>query len=98
LIDEPPWPFLMTPAQHRQWARIVRKRGQYLGTVRAADQKAAEAAAIKTFDLDESWDAHEDKRIGYLTREASALYLQGVSSATMEPWVQQSSGVPDPSL
>jgi hypothetical protein len=25
LIDEPPWPFLMTPAQHRQWAENARR-------------------------------------------------------------------------
>ena len=24
-IDEPPWPFLMTPAQHRQWAENARR-------------------------------------------------------------------------
>ena len=27
MIDEPPGSFLMTPAQHRQWARILRRRG-----------------------------------------------------------------------
>jgi hypothetical protein len=27
MIDEPPWPFLMTPAQHLQWARILRRKG-----------------------------------------------------------------------
>jgi len=27
MIDEPPWSFLMTPAQHRQWARILRQKG-----------------------------------------------------------------------
>jgi hypothetical protein len=25
LIAEPPWPFLMTPAQHRQWAENMRR-------------------------------------------------------------------------
>jgi hypothetical protein len=25
LIDEPPWSFLMTPAQHRQWAENARR-------------------------------------------------------------------------
>ena len=25
MIDEPPWPFLMTPAQHRQWAADMRR-------------------------------------------------------------------------
>jgi hypothetical protein len=25
MIDEPPWPFLMTPAQHRQWAENARR-------------------------------------------------------------------------
>jgi hypothetical protein len=28
LIDEPPWPFLMTPAEHRQWARILHAKGK----------------------------------------------------------------------
>jgi hypothetical protein len=28
LIDEPPWPFLMLPRQHRHWARLCRKRGR----------------------------------------------------------------------
>jgi hypothetical protein len=25
MIDEPPYPFLMTPAQHRQWAANARR-------------------------------------------------------------------------
>jgi hypothetical protein len=25
LIDEPPWPFLMLPRQHRQWAENARR-------------------------------------------------------------------------
>jgi hypothetical protein len=28
MIDEPPWPFLMTPAQHRQWARLLHAKGK----------------------------------------------------------------------
>jgi hypothetical protein len=28
MIDEPPWPFLMTSAQHRQWARILHAKGK----------------------------------------------------------------------
>ena len=28
MIDEPPWPFLMTPAQHRQWAANARRRNR----------------------------------------------------------------------
>ena len=31
LIDEPPWPFLMT-RQHLQWARLVRKCGRPCGS------------------------------------------------------------------
>jgi hypothetical protein len=27
-VAEPPWPFLMTPAQHREWARRARKLGR----------------------------------------------------------------------
>jgi hypothetical protein len=30
---------------------FIRKRGQYLGTVEAANEKAAEAAAMAEFDL-----------------------------------------------
>jgi hypothetical protein len=37
----------------RSWrATILRQRGEYLGTVEAADAKSAEALAIKTFGLD----------------------------------------------
>jgi hypothetical protein len=28
MIDEPPNGFLMTPAQHRQWADILRRKGK----------------------------------------------------------------------
>jgi len=28
LIAEPRWPFLMTPAQHREWARILHRKGK----------------------------------------------------------------------
>jgi hypothetical protein len=28
LIDEPPWPFLLLPRQHRHWARIARQKGR----------------------------------------------------------------------
>jgi hypothetical protein len=35
--------------------------------------------------------AHEDKRIGYLAREATALYLQGYEFTTTMLCVQQSS-------
>jgi hypothetical protein len=32
-------------------ASIIRKRGHYLGTVEAPNEKAAEAAAVAEFDL-----------------------------------------------
>jgi hypothetical protein len=36
----------------RSWrVLIIRKRGQYLGTVEAPNEKAAEAAAVAEFDL-----------------------------------------------
>jgi hypothetical protein len=36
----------------RAWrVAIIRKRGEYLGTVEAVDKEAAEAAAVKAFDL-----------------------------------------------
>jgi hypothetical protein len=42
----------LTAAKLRSWrVSIIRKRGQYLGTVEARDQKAAEAAAVAEFDL-----------------------------------------------
>jgi hypothetical protein len=41
-----------TAAKLRSWrVSIIRKRGQYLGTVEAPTEKAAEAAAIAEFDL-----------------------------------------------
>jgi hypothetical protein len=42
----------LTAAKLRSWrVSIIRKRGQYLGTVEAANEKAAEAAAVAEFDL-----------------------------------------------
>jgi hypothetical protein len=39
-------------AKLRSWCiSIIRKRGQYLGTVDAPNEKAAEAAAVAEFDL-----------------------------------------------
>jgi hypothetical protein len=41
-----------TAAKLRSWrVSIIRKRGQYLGTVEAPNQKAAEAVAVAEFDL-----------------------------------------------
>jgi hypothetical protein len=41
-----------TAAKLRSWRiSIIRKRGQYLGTVEAPNEKAAEAAAVSEFDL-----------------------------------------------
>jgi hypothetical protein len=41
-----------TAAKLRSWrVSIIRKRGQYLGTVEALSEKAAEAAAVAEFDL-----------------------------------------------
>jgi hypothetical protein len=28
MIDEPPWPFLMTPRQHLQWAENARRHNR----------------------------------------------------------------------
>jgi hypothetical protein len=45
-------------AKLRSWrVSVIRKRGQYLGTVEAANEKAAEAAAVAEFDL-----SHEQRR------------------------------------
>jgi hypothetical protein len=39
-------------AKLRSWrVSIIRKRGQYLGTVEAPNEKAAEAAAVAEFNL-----------------------------------------------
>jgi len=39
-------------AKLRSWrVSIIRKRGHYLGTVEAPNEKAAEAAAVAEFDL-----------------------------------------------
>ena len=41
-----------TAAKLRSWCvSIIRKRGQYLGTVEALNEKAAEASAVAEFDL-----------------------------------------------
>jgi hypothetical protein len=41
-----------TTTKLRSWrVSIIRKRGQYLGTVEAPNEKAAEAAAAAEFDL-----------------------------------------------
>ena len=43
-----------TAAKLRSWrVSIIRKRGQYLGTVEAPNEKAAESAAVAEFDLSE---------------------------------------------
>jgi hypothetical protein len=48
------------PIKLRSWAAtILRQRGHLLGYVEAPDERAAEAAAIAQFDLDES----ESKRL-----------------------------------
>jgi hypothetical protein len=42
----------LAAAKLRSWrVSIIRKRGQYLGTVEAPNEKAAEAAAVVEFDL-----------------------------------------------
>jgi hypothetical protein len=41
-----------TAAKLRSWrASLIRKRAQYLGTVDAPNEKAAEAVAVAEFDL-----------------------------------------------
>ena len=41
-----------TAAKLRSWrVSIIRERGQYLGTVEAPNEKAAEAAAVAEFEL-----------------------------------------------
>jgi hypothetical protein len=41
-----------TAAKLRRWrVSVIRKRGQYLGTVEAPNEKAAELAAVAEFDL-----------------------------------------------
>jgi len=53
-----------TAAKLRSWrVTIIRKHGQYLGTVEAPDCERAEAVAIKQFALD------DDQRSRLLIRE-----------------------------
>ena len=41
-------------AKLRSWrASLIRKRAQYLGTIEATNEKAAEAAAMKELNLDD---------------------------------------------
>ena len=55
-----------TAAKLRTWrVSILRQRAEYLGTVRAADERAAEAAAVVTFKLDE----HRRRRIALRPEE-----------------------------
>jgi hypothetical protein len=43
-----------TAAKLRNWrVSILRQRAEYLGTVQAADERAAEKAAIEAFALDD---------------------------------------------
>ena len=52
------------PANLRSWrVIIIRSKGEYLGSVEAADRDRAEAVAIKQFDLD------QDQRSRLLIRE-----------------------------
>jgi hypothetical protein len=50
-----------TKPSGRSWrVSIIRKRGQYLGTVEAPNEKAAEAAAVAEFDLS---DEHRQRLV-----------------------------------
>jgi hypothetical protein len=50
----------------RSWrVSILRQRAQYIGTIRAPDARAAEAAAVKQFLLDDE----ERKRLAVRERE-----------------------------
>jgi hypothetical protein len=55
----------LAAAKLRSWrVSIIRKRGQYLGTVEAANEKAAEAAAVAEFELNEE----QRRRLGVQER------------------------------
>jgi hypothetical protein len=42
----------LTAAKLRRWrVSVIKKHGQYLGTVEAPNERAAEAAAVAEFDL-----------------------------------------------
>jgi hypothetical protein len=46
--------FKKKPTKLRAWrVSLLRQRAHYLGTVEAPDERAAEAAAVAQFDLDE---------------------------------------------
>jgi len=53
-----------TSAKLRSWrVSLIRKRAQYLGTVEAPNERAAEAAAVAEFDLS------DDQRRRLVVRE-----------------------------
>ena len=55
-----------TPPRPRRWrVSIVRQRGEYLGTVEAANERAAEAVAAEQFHL------NDQQRKRLVLREAS---------------------------
>jgi len=60
-------------AKLRSWrVSIIRRRGQYLGMVEAHDAKAAEAAAVAEFDLND-----EQRRRLSCRSASSALAIGG---------------------
>jgi hypothetical protein len=66
-----------TAAKLRSWrVSIIRKRGQYLGTVEAPNEKAAEAAAVAEFDLSD-----EQRRAA---RRAGAKLASSLAARTIE--------------
>jgi hypothetical protein len=55
MIDEPPGRFLMSPAQHREWAAILRRKGkpekavrheQLARAIERIEQREAEAQTV----------------------------------------------------
>jgi len=59
-----------TVTKLRSWrVSIIRKRGQYLGTVEASNEKAAEAAAVAEFDLS------DEQRRPSSCRSGTSLYV-----------------------
>jgi hypothetical protein len=52
--SKPPRSTLKPAPRLRSWrVSLLRQRARYLGTVEARDEKAAEAAAVKEFGLDD---------------------------------------------
>ena len=64
-----------TAAKLRSWrVSVITKRGQYLGTVEATNEQAAEAASVAEFDLGDEQRGHSSCRSGTSVVTADARW------------------------